>query len=200
MRLRKLTPGISATSALPRWNSRDATVSRRRERAGKTNLLEAAGFLTALRSFRATNNKLLIGHGQPRGDACDLEPSVRAKPQVTIKLHPDSKDCGANSARHRGSRIISENFRRSFLIADLQLVRGSPAARRRWLDRSRWRRWTSTPARPPVFTAPWPSANALLKRGVVGTRNSRLRADLASGGGRAHGPPHRRRGRRSVRR
>ena len=31
---------------------------------GKTNLLEAAGFLTALRSFRTTDNKLLVGHRQ----------------------------------------------------------------------------------------------------------------------------------------
>ena len=31
---------------------------------GKTNLIEAAGFLTALRSFRTTDNRLLIGHGQ----------------------------------------------------------------------------------------------------------------------------------------
>ena len=30
---------------------------------GKTNFLEAAGFLTALRSFRTAENKLLVGHG-----------------------------------------------------------------------------------------------------------------------------------------
>ena len=32
---------------------------------GKTNLLEAAGFVSALRSFRTTDTRLLIAHGQP---------------------------------------------------------------------------------------------------------------------------------------
>ena len=34
---------------------------------GKSNLLEAAGFLTALRSFRAPDGRHLIMHGRPRG-------------------------------------------------------------------------------------------------------------------------------------
>src|SRR6187549_2335564 len=54
---------------------------------GKTNLLEAAGFLTAVRSFRTTDNKLLVGHGQ-HGAALayivDLE--QQGETHVTIKL------------------------------------------------------------------------------------------------------------------
>ena len=41
---------------------------------GKTNLLVAVGCLTALRSFRTADPKLLIAHGQPEAAiACTLE-------------------------------------------------------------------------------------------------------------------------------
>jgi len=66
---------------------------------GKTNLLEAAGFLTALRSFRATDSKLLIGHGQSEAAiACELEHERRGDTAVIIKLHQRGKECGAISS------------------------------------------------------------------------------------------------------
>ena len=54
---------------------------------GKTNLLEAAGFLTALRSFRSADHRLLIGHGeQCAALAFSLEHERQNETEVTIKL------------------------------------------------------------------------------------------------------------------
>src|SRR5947209_2760983 len=60
---------------------------------GKTNLLEAVGFLTALRSFRATDNKLLIGHGEHTAAiACEVDHERLGATRVTIKLHHSGKE------------------------------------------------------------------------------------------------------------
>ena len=41
---------------------------------GKTNLLEAAGFVSALRSFRTVDTRMLIAHDQPEAAlACEFE-------------------------------------------------------------------------------------------------------------------------------
>src|SRR5664279_3043377 len=67
---------------------------------GKTNLLEAAGFLTALRSFRTTDNKLLVGHGQHTAAiACVLDHERRGETHITIKLRHDGKELWCDQAR-----------------------------------------------------------------------------------------------------
>ncbi len=103
---------------------------------GKTNLLEAAGFLTALRSFRATDNKLLIGHGQAvAAIAADLEHERQGDTQVTIKLRRDGKELWCDQARvTRLADHLGKFPTVVFSSQDLLLVRGSPAGRRRWLD------------------------------------------------------------------
>ncbi len=103
---------------------------------GKTNLLEAAGFLTALRSFRATDSKLLIGHGQALAAiACELEHERRGDTAVTIKLHPQGKELWCDQQRiTRLADHVGQFPTVAFSAQDLQLVRGSPAGRRRWLD------------------------------------------------------------------
>ncbi|RFC41811.1 MAG: DNA replication and repair protein RecF [Verrucomicrobia bacterium] len=103
---------------------------------GKTNLLEAAGFITALRSFRATDNKLLIGHGQPGAAiAAELEHEKQGDTNVMIKLRPAGKELWCDQARV--TRLADHLGRFPtvvFSAQDLQLVRGAPALRRRWLD------------------------------------------------------------------
>ena len=103
---------------------------------GKTNLLEAAGFLTALRSFRTTDNKLLIGHGQQCAAlAFVIEHERQNETHVTIKLRHDGKELWCDQAR---VTRLAEHLGRFptvvFSSQDMQLVRGSPAQRRRWLD------------------------------------------------------------------
>jgi DNA replication and repair protein RecF len=103
---------------------------------GKTNLLEAAGFLTALRSFRATDNKLLIGHGQQvAAIAADLEHERQGDTNVTIKLRRDGKELWCDQARvTRLADHLGKFPMVVFSSQDLLLVRGSPAGRRRWMD------------------------------------------------------------------
>ncbi len=103
---------------------------------GKTNLLEAAGFLTALRSFRAADPKPLIGHGQNvAAIAADLDHERQGATQVTVKLRRDGKELWCDQARvTRLADHLGKFPTVVFSSQDLLLVRGAPAARRRWLD------------------------------------------------------------------
>lgn len=137
---------------------------------GKTNLLEAAGFLTALRSFRATNNKLLIGHGQTTAAiACTLEHERQGETQVTIKLHHDSKElfCDQNRVT-RLADYLGKFPTVVFSSQDLQLVRGSPSGRRRWLDLTLAAMDPAYLRALQIYTRAVAERNALLKRGAAG--------------------------------
>lgn len=103
---------------------------------GKTNLLEAVGFLTALRSFRTTDNKILIGHGeQTAAMACVLDHEQLGETHVTIKLRRDGKEVWCDQTRVTKMGDYLGKFPTVvFSSHDIQLVRGAPALRRRWLD------------------------------------------------------------------
>jgi DNA replication and repair protein RecF len=103
---------------------------------GKTNLLEAAGFLTALRSFRSADHRLLIGHGeQCAALAFVLDHERQNETEVTIKLRHESKELWCDQVR---VTKLAEHLGRFptvvFSSQDMALVRGSPGGRRRWLD------------------------------------------------------------------
>lgn len=103
---------------------------------GKTNLLEAAGFVTALRSFRTTDNKLLIEHGHDcAAIVCELEHERLKETKVTIQLRHDGKELWCDQERVTKLGDYLGKFPTVvFSSQDMQLVRGSPAGRRRWLD------------------------------------------------------------------
>ena len=103
---------------------------------GKSNLLEAAGFLTALRSFRAPDGRHLIMHDQPEaGIACEVERGATGTERVTIKIRRDGKELWYDG--NRVTRLADHVGRFPTVVfssQDLQLIRGVPALRRRWLD------------------------------------------------------------------
>jgi DNA replication and repair protein RecF len=103
---------------------------------GKTSLLEAAGFLTALRSFRAVDARLVIAHGQTvAAVACELEHERLGDTTVTIKLGADGKEVWCDQERvARLTDYVGRFPTVVFSSQDQLLVRGAPAARRRWLD------------------------------------------------------------------
>lgn len=103
---------------------------------GKTNLLEAVGFITALRSFRSTDTKVLIGHGQAEAAmACELEHEKLGDTRVVVKLRQDAKEVWCDETRiSRLSDYVGRFPTVVFSSQDIQLVRGSPSLRRRWLD------------------------------------------------------------------
>ena len=103
---------------------------------GKTNLLEAAGYLTALRSFRTAEQKLLVTHTQHTAAiSCVVEHERQGETHLTIKLHHGEKELWSDKARvTRLADHLGKFPTVIFSSQDLQLVRGSPAGRRRWLD------------------------------------------------------------------
>lgn len=102
---------------------------------GKTNLVEALGYLTILRSHRVSADQALIRQGSDSA-------IVRARlshggREVLAELELNRS--GANRARINGSSIRTRDLPRYFssvLFApeDLALVRGEPAGRRRFMD------------------------------------------------------------------
>jgi DNA replication and repair protein RecF len=134
---------------------------------GKTNLLEAAGFVTALRSFRTTENKLLIGHGQHCAAlAFGLEHEREGETQVTIKLRHDGKELWSDQTRVTKLADYLGRFPTVvFSSQDIQLVRGSPSNRRRWLDLTLAAMDASYLRALQTFTRALAERNALLKSG-----------------------------------
>ncbi len=103
---------------------------------GKTNILEAIGMITALRSFRTTENSAFIRQGFAEAkirfeinheteDACD----------VTLVLHPHHKEALINGGKLARLADLMGCYPTVALCADDSLLlRGAPAVRRRFLD------------------------------------------------------------------
>ncbi len=132
---------------------------------GKTNLLEAAGFLTALRSFRTSDSRHLIMQGQPEAAiACEIEREGTGAEGVTIRIRGDGKGLWRNEQRvTRLADHLGQFPTVVFSSEDLQLVRGAPQLRRRWLD-------LTLSAMDPAYLAALQAYN-----GALAARNSLLR-------------------------
>lgn len=105
---------------------------------GKTNLLEAVGFITALRSFRTADPSLLVAHGRRQGAlAAEFEHEKLGPSRVVITLRPGGKEVVCDGERlTRLADFLGRFPTVVFSSQDQQLVRGAPALRRRWLDLS----------------------------------------------------------------
>lgn len=103
---------------------------------GKTNLLEAAGFITALRSFRTTDPKVLPAQGQAEAAiACVVEHEQRGETRLTVRLRRDGRELWCDGEKiSRVGDYLGKFPTVVFTSQDLLLVRGAPAARRRWVD------------------------------------------------------------------
>jgi DNA replication and repair protein RecF len=103
---------------------------------GKTNLIEAAGCLTALRSFRTADGRHMIQQGQAEaGIACEVEREDTGAESIAIRIRGDGKSLWRNDKRvTRLADHLGQFPTVVFSSEDLQLVRGAPALRRRWLD------------------------------------------------------------------
>jgi DNA replication and repair protein RecF len=118
----ELSPGVTVISG--------------RNGTGKTNLLEAIGYLATLRSFRGTPNEALTRLGADRA-------VVRGELIVdtrTVLIETEIVASGrartlVNKQALKRSRDLAEVVRISvFSPEDLTLVKGGPAERRNWLD------------------------------------------------------------------
>jgi DNA replication and repair protein RecF len=103
---------------------------------GKTNVLEALGYVTALRSFRAAESRALIRLGQPQaGLGFTVEHERLGESRVTITLTPAGREVMWEQGKvTRLADFIGKFPTVVFSSQDNQFLRGSPSLRRRWLD------------------------------------------------------------------
>jgi DNA replication and repair protein RecF len=112
------------------------TVIRGNNAAGKTNLLEAIGYLATLSSFRGAPNESLVragctqavvrGEGRRAGRDLLVEAEIRVTGRGRVAL---------NRQPVRRTADLLDAVRVSvFSPDDLVLVKGPPGGRRRWLD------------------------------------------------------------------
>lgn len=103
---------------------------------GKTNLLEAIGYITSLRAFRARENETLIGPASVHSDLVfelKHEQEDEAKAEVRIKKKGKGVSLDGESVK-RASDFVGRFPTVTLSSEDLSIVRGSPGGRRRFLD------------------------------------------------------------------
>lgn len=103
---------------------------------GKTNLLEALGFITALRSFRTTDSKSLIRQGHREALLkFTVEHSTQGTCELLIRLHGSGKEVHVDGNKvTRFGDFIGHFPTVAMSSQDIQLLRGAPALRRRFMD------------------------------------------------------------------
>lgn len=103
---------------------------------GKTNFLEALGYVTALRSFRGAESRALLGLGAPQaGLGFTVEHETFGESRLTITLTPQDRVVEWEHGKvTRLADFIGKFPTVVFSSQDNQFLRGSPSLRRRWLD------------------------------------------------------------------
>ncbi len=103
---------------------------------GKTNLLEALNLVSALRSFRTSDRRELIRIGRERAQLkYSLDYEGRGQIEISCSL-----ECGSGSLAVDGDKVsrLSDFIGRFPTVVissgDIQLIRGPPSLRRRFLD------------------------------------------------------------------
>lgn len=105
---------------------------------GKTNIAEAVGYLSTLSSHRVSNDGPLIRHGESQAIIRAQAHRQSQSAFLEVEINPGR----SNRARiNRGSAVRATEILgilRSVLFApeDLELIKGSPAVRRRLFDSS----------------------------------------------------------------
>ncbi len=103
---------------------------------GKTNWLEAIYLLARTKSFRTQRLQETLKFGEElavvRGTVTTGHELQR---ELQVSLHDNSKTIFLNSKRETLARYLTHLQVFSFTAADLDVVRGMPEARRRFLDR-----------------------------------------------------------------
>jgi DNA replication and repair protein RecF len=103
---------------------------------GKTNLVEAVGFLCNLESFRTRKTNLLCHEGANQARLSAKIDQRRVLQKVKIVISPKGKQVWLNdSAFHRTSEYVLSYIALSFTPEDVSLFRGPPQERRRFFNR-----------------------------------------------------------------
>lgn len=103
---------------------------------GKSNLMEALGLVTALRSFRAHEQRVLVRQGGVEARLFfGIEHEHQKGVEVQVVLKPGSKEVFLDGEKvSRFSDFVGQFPSVVFSSQDIQLLRGAPSLRRRFLD------------------------------------------------------------------
>ena len=103
---------------------------------GKTNFLEALGYVTALRSFRGAEPRALVALGQTEaGLGFGIAHEYFGESKITITLGAEGRTVEWEQGKvTRLADFIGKFPTVVFSSQDSQLLRGTPSLRRRWLD------------------------------------------------------------------
>ena len=103
---------------------------------GKTNLLEAIGFMTAMRAFRTSDQRSLIRHGEDEAAvAFKLEHEICGATDLTVRLRSHGRSVEVDGVPVRKlAEVIGRFPSVIFASEDIQLIRSGPAFRRRQID------------------------------------------------------------------
>src|SRR2546423_8976573 len=103
---------------------------------GKTNWLEAIYVLATTKSFRTQKLQESIRFGEDlavvRGSVAE---SAEVHRELSVALQSNAKSITVNGKRESVARYLSQLHIVSFTADDLEIVRGVPEARRKFLDR-----------------------------------------------------------------
>ncbi|HEY1974359.1 MAG TPA: DNA replication/repair protein RecF [Pseudonocardia sp.] len=153
-----------------------------RNGAGKTNLVEAVGYLATFGSHRVATDAPLVRKGCPRAVVRGLAVRDGRELAVEVEITPGK----ANRARVNRAPVSKARdalgIVRSVLFApeDLALVRGDPGERRRFMDEllvSRWPRYAGVRA---DYERVLRQRSALLKTACAARFSSRASASSAA--------------------
>lgn len=136
---------------------------------GKTNLLEAAGLVSALRSFRVTDIEPLIRAGCAEARVrIDVDLGSGGGRAIEATLAKGSRRAKVDGAPVASSADLIPQFPTVvFCSDDLRLVRGSPGNRRRWLDLALSGTDAAYLRQLRAYTRALDSRNALLRSGAA---------------------------------
>lgn len=105
---------------------------------GKTNLLESASLLTALRSFRTRDLRQLVRHGEKTAQAAfELEHENEGKTSILFAVENTGTkrvEIGAGTPVKRMCDFVGRFPAVVFSSDDIAILRGAPGVRRRWFD------------------------------------------------------------------
>ena len=103
---------------------------------GKTNLLEAIGYLASLKTIKAKHDSELIKWGEDFAKIKGVFTKNDSDTTLEIVLNPPKKKLlKVNEIKkNKTSEYLSNIFSVSFSTSDLALLRGNPDDRRTWLD------------------------------------------------------------------
>ena len=102
---------------------------------GKTNWLEAIYLLARTKSFRTQRLQESIKFGEEISVVRGKVTSGDVERDLQVTLHDNAKTIFVNSKRETLTRYLTQLQVFSFTASDLEVVRGTPEARRRFLDR-----------------------------------------------------------------